>query len=289
VNRSLWAKSLVQCNEPQSNAGFLAFRLGEQAVGDNNMNHKRAFTLIELLVVIAIIAILAAILFPVFAQAKRAAKTTSTISNMKQEMLGTAMYMDEYDDMLRSRYNACPNTGPVPPYTKDNMIWSGYIYPYMKSQNVYLDTLASESKYAENWPDRGWLSLGANATIGGWYWTNNPCQMVLSNLNTYQDLTKTVLAMSSVSGDTALAFRGYLARNDAVNTPGLSISDRHGAGTVVGLADSHVKRYPTVALLGQPNAPYECVDNSFQTGMWWLDKNAARLKMNLSDPCVQNP
>ena len=44
---------------------------------------KKAFTLIELLVVIAIIAILAAILFPVFAQAKAAAKKTTSISNAK--------------------------------------------------------------------------------------------------------------------------------------------------------------------------------------------------------------
>ena len=49
---------------------------------------KRAFTLIELLVVIAIIAILAAILFPVFAQAKLAAKKTTSISNMKQIVFG---------------------------------------------------------------------------------------------------------------------------------------------------------------------------------------------------------
>ena len=240
------------------------------------MNHKRAFTLIELLVVIAIIAILAAILFPVFAQAKRAAKTTSTVSNMKQEMIGTIMYMDDYDDMMRSRYNACPNTGPLPPYTKENMIWTGYILPYIKNQNVFLDTLAPESKYAENWPDRGWVSLGANATIGGWYWTNNPCQMVLNNMSIYADITKVVLSMSSVGGDTTLGWRGYLSRNDAVNLPGLSISDRHGAGTVVGLGDSHCKRFNTKALLGNPNAPYECGNTGFQTGLWWLDKRPAR-------------
>jgi prepilin-type N-terminal cleavage/methylation domain-containing protein len=58
---------------------------------------NRAFTLIELLVVIAIIAILAAILFPVFAQARAAARKTVCMSNMKEIMLGTRMYMDDYD------------------------------------------------------------------------------------------------------------------------------------------------------------------------------------------------
>jgi prepilin-type N-terminal cleavage/methylation domain-containing protein len=64
------------------------------------MSRKQAFTLIELLVVIAIIAILAAILFPVFAQAKEAAKKTSTLSNVKQ--LGSAyiMYATDYDDLF---------------------------------------------------------------------------------------------------------------------------------------------------------------------------------------------
>lgn len=58
---------------------------------------KRAFTLIELLVVIAIIAILAAILFPVFAQAKEAAKKTVCISNHRQLVTGTLMYMNDSD------------------------------------------------------------------------------------------------------------------------------------------------------------------------------------------------
>ncbi len=60
--------------------------------------NRKAFTLIELLVVIAIIAILAAILFPVFAQAKVAAKATSSLSNNKQLALGGIMYAGDNDD-----------------------------------------------------------------------------------------------------------------------------------------------------------------------------------------------
>jgi prepilin-type N-terminal cleavage/methylation domain-containing protein len=91
---------------------------------EHSMNlSRRAFTLIELLVVIAIIAILAAILFPVFAQAKRAAKDTSALSNMKQINLGAQMYAADNDDnVIPWEHNADPWTGwPIlmDPYTKN--------------------------------------------------------------------------------------------------------------------------------------------------------------------------
>lgn len=51
---------------------------------------------------IAIIAILAAILFPVFAQAKEAAKKTQCISNQKQLIASTLMYLNDSDDVFPS-------------------------------------------------------------------------------------------------------------------------------------------------------------------------------------------
>jgi prepilin-type N-terminal cleavage/methylation domain-containing protein/prepilin-type processing-associated H-X9-DG protein len=57
-----------------------------------------AFTLIELLVVIAIIAILAAILFPVFAQARSKARAISDLSNIKQIVTSSLMYIQDYDE-----------------------------------------------------------------------------------------------------------------------------------------------------------------------------------------------
>jgi len=97
---------------------------------------KKAFTLIELLVVIAIIAILAAILFPVFAQAKAAAKTTSALSNVKQQGLGAIMYGGDADDLLPDMpvYNAESETyvfaAKVNPYIKSNALWKDASSPY---------------------------------------------------------------------------------------------------------------------------------------------------------------
>ena len=108
---------------------------------------KQAFTLIELLVVIAIIAILAAILFPVFAQAKAAAKTSSTISNIKQ--LGTAVhiYAGDYDDRTSGAFQ-CGNgeadvwcgSGWWSQNTNVFTTWSALIWPYLKNGEITMDS-----------------------------------------------------------------------------------------------------------------------------------------------------
>ncbi|MCG9896208.1 MAG: prepilin-type N-terminal cleavage/methylation domain-containing protein [Fimbriimonadaceae bacterium] len=87
--------------------------------------NKRAFTLIELLVVIAIIAILAAILFPVFAQAKTAAKKTSDLSNLKQNMTAVLIYATDYDDYI-------PHTN-----WQDDYVFAARVLPYTKNKQIF--------------------------------------------------------------------------------------------------------------------------------------------------------
>ena len=99
------------------------------------MNMKRGFTLIELLVVIAIIAILAAILFPVFARAREAARKTVCISNLKQNILATLMYTQDYDETMPAAAvnwwgatDFCsPSSGG---YTESNVSPTSYKAPY---------------------------------------------------------------------------------------------------------------------------------------------------------------
>jgi prepilin-type N-terminal cleavage/methylation domain-containing protein/prepilin-type processing-associated H-X9-DG protein len=118
---------------------------------------SKGFTLIELLVVIAIIAILAAILFPVFAQAKDAAKKTTSISNLKQIGLAYVMYVGDYDD----KYPCIlwgPNTtwdaSDIGGFSLNGQPYHSYhltelrLDPYIKSRRIWVnpsDSLAERS------------------------------------------------------------------------------------------------------------------------------------------------
>ncbi|CAN1539565.1 Prokaryotic N-terminal methylation site [Fimbriimonadaceae bacterium] len=115
---------------------------------------KKGFTLIELLVVIAIIAILAAILFPVFAQAKVAAKATSSLSNLKQNTLAVIMYGGDYDDSAPAVGTWGDRTSPVwyGVAGSEFRIWTYDIFPYMKAAEMLQDPLATPNTVAAGWP-----------------------------------------------------------------------------------------------------------------------------------------
>lgn len=131
------------------------------------MKRSRAFTLIELLVVIAIIAILAAILFPVFAQAKIAAKSASSISNIKQLALAELMYAGDYDDTncLDIKWGEGPVWFGLPGSQFE--MWSRLCQPYIKADKMNLDPLTAPTTNLAGWPEQlrlqYWPQYGYNA------------------------------------------------------------------------------------------------------------------------------
>jgi prepilin-type N-terminal cleavage/methylation domain-containing protein len=90
---------------------------------------RPGFTLIELLVVVAIIAILAAILVPVFARARKKARQTSCVSNLKQISLAATVYVTDYDECFF--VSGMKPEGLFAP-------WPAFLQPYSKNPALYI-------------------------------------------------------------------------------------------------------------------------------------------------------
>jgi len=131
---------------------------------------KKAFTLIELLVVIAIIAILAAILFPVFAQAKAAAKTTATLSGLKQVDLAILMYTNDYDDTMPQPTGVNCQLQGDPNCYYDDPTTLEVLYPYVKNAHLFWDVSGGVYPGPEPMVDDGPLSSGLLYAWGWWDW-----------------------------------------------------------------------------------------------------------------------
>jgi len=121
------------------------------------MKARSGFTLIELLVVIAIIAILAAILFPVFAQAREKARQISCLSNLKQIGLATAMYTQDYDEMMPFAWNQYGG-------------WYNFVNPYIKNGTdpaIAFNSVGTKGVWHCPSDKNPGLSYAANANIFG--------------------------------------------------------------------------------------------------------------------------
>lgn len=65
----------------------------------------------------------AAVLYPVFAQAKDAARRTSTLSNAKQLAVGAMIYMTDYDDVMPYVQGTAAAKYVLDPYLKNPGLW----------------------------------------------------------------------------------------------------------------------------------------------------------------------
>jgi prepilin-type N-terminal cleavage/methylation domain-containing protein/prepilin-type processing-associated H-X9-DG protein len=123
----------------------------------------RAFTLTELLLVIALLTALAALLFPAFAAARRSARQTNCLSNLRQISVAHRLYVEEYDEALPFWWVGGPS-GAV--------AWTEYLRPYYRSPQILDQQLSSPSDRAA-W---GWLADYALCAWGpfGNYTRDNP-------------------------------------------------------------------------------------------------------------------
>lgn len=123
-----------------------------------NSGKSRAFTLIELLVVIAIISILAAMLFPVFAQARTKARQATALSNMKQIVLATTMYVQDYDETYPMTMETISSGVPVTVSYWAVQNYQAALNPYIKmgrgtenKQNVWFDPADPDRSVPAMW------------------------------------------------------------------------------------------------------------------------------------------
>lgn len=134
---------------------------------------RDGFTLIELLVVIAIIIILAAILFPVFSRARENARRASCLSNAKQMGLAMLQYAQDNDEKFPI---------VVPSLNDSVLVWDNAIYPYVKSDQVYICPSAPTENtrcYSFNLWLSGWTTHDFNDRPA----TDPPYSVTLATIN----------------------------------------------------------------------------------------------------------
>ncbi len=213
---------------------------------------NRAFTLIELLVVIAIIAILAAILFPVFAQAKRAAKDSSALSNLKQTATALNIYTTDYDDTILLWETGNPW-----------IAWPIAIQPYMKNTQLVFDPARqiAVTVLPPPWtgsPNINWgwqthmaINRYGFASTPGWH---NRTMTSLEHMNERIAFAFTEVQHSSQqlsqhwfdaqrSACPAITQTAGNAGQGQYNAIAKAAIKYHGEGLIASFADSHAKKY----------------------------------------------
>ena len=194
-----------------------------------NSQHKwmpREFTLIELLSVIAIIAILAAMLLSALKNARDMAKRSACASNLKQVILSTHMYADDWNGWINKANDTSLWTANIVGYCNEN--WAVMSCPSLKpfgGQGVdvaWFETAKYSTTYGLRLYTRGASAPRIGLTRGnfddGWSFTPSEYPLHADSVNAAHVLQTYI--MHGVLG-------GLLNVRHSNNTANLSFADGH--------------------------------------------------------------
>src|SRR5438046_8427214 len=134
------------------------------------------FSLIELLEVIAIIGILASLLLPALSKAKEKAQRIRCIANVKQILLSTHLYINDYNDTLpysswsHATYNV-PNLcyARVDGGTREFDVEQGQLWDYHRQRYLYLCALDGTNTSYFRMRDIRFVRYIFNEQVSGYY------------------------------------------------------------------------------------------------------------------------